>query len=223
MSSQQGFTLLEILVSILIFSIVITTIFISFRTMAEDPDRITNRLSDLAMAKTCLDRMLEDLQSLYCTPEEIYSPPDMDDPPDPYRMVGDTLQTSGNQFGRLRFTSFAHIPFEKVSFPGVAELIYYVRELEDGTHQLLRSDRLPPYPPFESRAVDPILCTNVRALEFRFYDDTGEEFESWDSDSTDFARATPRAIKIQLEIGIGEKSQAFETTVILPVYRGNRG
>jgi hypothetical protein len=76
-----------------------------------------------------------------------------------------------------------------------------------------------PYPPFEVRAGDPVLCQRVKSLAFKYYDAEGAESEVWDSDSRENDYATPAAIGIQLEIGNETESYAFETTVRLAVQR----
>jgi general secretion pathway protein J len=171
------------------------------------------------MAKNCLNRMILDLESAHVSLPPEYTPPDFDDPPDAYRIVGDTFYVGTSSFPRLRFASLEHISFGGKKENGIAEIVYYVQALEDGTHVLKRADSLYPYPPFEEKAGDPVLCENVKTLQFKYYNQEGTEYELWDSDAGDLGYATPRAIRIKLEIGKDSASRWFETMVTLPVYR----
>jgi len=215
----QGFTLLEIIIAIFIFSIVVSTLFVSFNTILSTANAVDTDASSYEMGKNCLDRMIIDLTAVHVTRPPAYRVPDIDDPPDPYRFSGDSSQAGDETFGRLRFTSLSHLSFEKRITDGIAEISYYVQETEEQTYVLKRQDNLEPYPSFEEKHTDPILCRNVRSLSFAYFDAEGEEFESWDSESEEFDRATPVAVKIRISFGDENRPLIFETTVSLPVYR----
>jgi general secretion pathway protein J len=150
----------------------------------------------------------------------VFSPPELDQPPDPYRFVASVQDTGGTGFAKnLRFASRAHVGFEKSSREGIAEIIYYVQARDDGHLALKRADNLYPYPVFEERGSDPVLCKYVKSLSFKFYDKDGIEFDVWDSDSDEFGYATPKAIGIKLELANRTASQTFETMVSLPISR----
>jgi len=216
---SPGFTLLEIIIAIFIFSIVVSTLFVSFNTILSTANAVDTDASSYEMGKNCLDRMIIDLTAVHVTRPPAYRVPDIDDPPDPYRFSGDSSQAGDETFGRLRFTSLSHLSFEKRITDGIAEISYYVQETEEQTYVLKRQDNLEPYPSFEEKHTDPILCRNVRSLSFAYFDAEGEEFESWDSESEEFDRATPVAVKIRISFGDENRPLIFETTVSLPVYR----
>jgi general secretion pathway protein J len=163
--------------------------------------------------------MALDLGALYVAQPPIYKMPVFDDPPDPYRFVGANTEIGGTSFANLRFASNAHIPFNKSIKGGVAEIVYYVQDVDGGQRVLRRRDHLYPYPPFEENIGDPVLSEHVKSLAFKYFDDEGTEFEEWDSDSADYDHATPAAIGIKLEIGNESLSYTFETTVRLMVRR----
>jgi hypothetical protein len=133
--------------------------------------------------------------------------------------VGDSSQAGDKTFGRLRFASLSHLTFGKRVTGGVAEITYYVQETEDQTYVLKRQDNLEPYPAFEEKETDPILCRNVRSLSFAYVDAEEEESENWDSESELFDRATPVAVKIRISFGDEKRPFIFETAMELPVYR----
>ena len=218
-AAAGGFTLMEILLAFLILGIVITTILASFNAVFSTTDTLENSARYYDMAKSCLNRMTLDLGALYISQPPIYKKPEFDDPPDPYRIVGATSETGGTSFANLRFASNAHIPFNGSTKSGVAEIVYYVQGDSDGQRVLRRRDHLYPYPEFEENNGDPVLSEDVKSLAFKYFDDEGEEFEEWDSDSDEYDHATPAAISIRLEIGNESLSYMFETTVRLAVRR----
>jgi general secretion pathway protein J len=214
-----GFTLMEILLAFLILGIVVTTILASFNAVFSTTDTLKNSSRYYDMAKNCLNRMALDLGALYITLPPLYKPPNFDDPPDPYRIVGSSSEIGGTSFADVRFASNAHIPLNKSIKRGVAEIVYYVQDKDDGQQVLRRGDHLYPYPPFEENSGDPVLSEHVKSLAFKYYDSEGSEFEEWNSDSDEYGYATPAAIGIQLEIGDESVSYNFETTVRFAVNR----
>lgn len=217
--SGSGFTLLEILIAVFIFSIIIVILFRSHDLILYSSAAIDEGISGHETAQTCLDRMILDLGSAYVSLPPEYTRPEFDTPAEPYRVVGDETSFVDVRFSRLRFASTAHVAFGDGIEDGIAELVYYVQETDEGGYVLRRADSLYPYEPFEESAYDPVLCDDLRRLTFTYYDDEGEEHESWDSESSDFDYATPVAVGIRIETGEDEPPLAFETMVMLPVQR----
>ena len=217
---KTGFTLLEILISIFIFSIIITTIFASFRSVFFSKDKIDASLELYGMTGSCLNRISHDLSGVANAQVPEYEKPELDSTPDPYRLVGDQSDLSGVDFPRLRLASRSHVPLDGSAHEGVAEIVYYVSEDEENGYSLRRSDRLYPYETPEEQAGDPILCEKLRSLVFTYFDNEGEAHDTWDSESKENDYATPKSIHIQLEVGEEEAvSMVFETMVMLPVVR----
>jgi len=214
-----GFTLMEILLAFLILGIVVTTVLASFNAVFSTTDTLNNSSRYYDMAKNCLNRMTLDLEALHVRQPPLYKKPEFDDPPDPYRISGSTTDLGGTSFAAIRFTSSAHIPLGKSNRDGIAEIVYYVKAKNDGQMVLKRADHLYPYPEFEEKGGDPVLCNNLKSLAFKYFDADGSEFDEWDSDSDEQGYATPAAISIQLEIGNETTSYDFGTTVNLAVQR----
>jgi general secretion pathway protein J len=214
-----GFTLLEILIAIFIFAIIITTVFASYRIVFSNTDTINKEITSYEMARNCLNRMTMDLQSVHMSLPPEYVPPDFDDPPDPFRIVGETTDIKGNGFPWLRFTSLAHLPLGKSRPGGIVEIVYYVQGTDDAGFVLKRADNSYPFQDFEEKASDPILCEDVKALTIKYLDQESDEYEVWDSDDDTYEYATPKAVKIKLELDTGSEPLLFETMVTLPVIR----
>jgi len=222
---SRGFTLFEIMIAIFIFGIIATTIFGSYSAVFSSAETIHESIGSYDMGKNCLDRMVRDLKELHVTPDSAYARGGINDPPDPYRFVGDNTYAGTSGFSRLRFATFSHVPLEKSMKNGIAEVVYYVQNIgDDDQYVLRRADSLYPYKRFdgknfEERYSDPTLCEDIKSLTFKYYDHEGTEYDYWDSESEEFKYATPRAITIKLEFGDDSYSLLFETMVKLTIYR----
>jgi general secretion pathway protein J len=216
---ETGFTLMEVLVAITILAVVVTTILASFNSVFSTTEVLDESADIYEMAKSCMKRLTSDLESIHITQRPLYKPPEFDQPPDPYRIVTSSSDTDGTGIAQFRFTSRAHINLEKSPRKGIAEIIYYVQAGNDGDLVLRRADNLYPYPAFEEKSSDPVLCKYVKSLAFKFYNQEGIESDAWDSDSDEFGYATPKAIGVKLELANKGASHTFETMVSLPVWR----
>jgi general secretion pathway protein J len=216
---RGGFTLVELMLAILIFGLVVTTVLVSFNAVFSSTEALEINSTIYEMAKNCLKRMTVDLESIYVAQPPIYKPPEFDETPNDFRFVGISGDQSGTGFAQLRFTSRAHARFEKSYRKGIAEIVYYVQRKEDGNNVLKRADNLYPYPDFEEKGADPTLCEHVKSLAFSYVDAEGSDNDVWDSESDEYKYATPKAVAIKLEIEIKESTHIFETLVYLPIYR----
>jgi len=214
-----GFTLLEIMIAIFIFAIVVSTIFASYNALFSSNETIEQGTASYEMAKNCLNRMMIDLESIHVSLPPEYSPQNVADSHDLYRIAGDIVDIQGREFPKLRFTSLSHIAFGGKTQNGIAEIVYYVQTENDGRYLLKRADNLHPYPLFEEKAGDPVLCKDVKSLTVKYYDENGTEYDLWDSDAEEFEYSTPRAIRIKLELASESQPLLFETMVTLPVFR----
>ena len=217
--ADRGFTLLEIMIAIFIFAIIVTTVFTSYTSLLSGNETSDQGTASYEMAKNCLNQMIVDLESIHLTLPPGYSPPVLGEPPELYRIVGEIFDIQGVSFPRLRFTSMAHISFGGKTERGIAEIVYYVKASGDGSYVLKRADNLYPYEMFEENAGDPVLCTDVKSLTFKFYDQDETAYDLWDSDDEDFGYSTPKAIDINLELDESSGSLWFKTMVKLPLYR----
>lgn len=218
-NTETGFTLLEILIAISIFAIIATTVFGSHNFVFSSAKAVEEDLAAYEMAKGCLSRITDDLQSLHVSLPPEYIPPDSDDDENFFKITGETADAGSESFSRLMFASRAHVSLEKNIQEGIARIVYYVQKSDESRYVLRRADKLYPYEPFEEKKSDPVLCENVKSLVFKYYDEEGSEYDIWDSDSADVDYSTPRAIKITLEIGDDSSFLHFETMVKLPVFR----
>lgn len=221
--AADGFTLLEILVAMFILGVVVTTVLASFNMVFSTSETLEGSAAVFDMGRTCMSRITRDLESIFLLERPLYKQPGIDDPPEPYRFQGTTDTLRGTKIAKLRFTSRAHVPLDKSIRNGIAEIVYYVQEAPTGGLRLKRADHLYPYPRFEERSTDPVLCENVRSLAIDYVDAEGAVFDSWDSESQKFGNATPVMVAVQLEIAAGNDAYVFLTSVTLPLGRRKSG
>jgi len=218
-NAPSGFTLLEILIAFFIFAIVISVLFGSYRAIFGNIDAVARSGEHYEAARDCLNRVVQDLRQVHVVLRPRYFPPDMDDPPDPYRIEGDVPSVKGEAFSRLRFASGAHIAFEHPPREGIAQIVYYVQPTKADRLVLRRSDQLYPYDPFEEDERDPVLCEDIKSFTVSYYDQNGEIHDQWNSDDEAYGYATPSAVGIHLTVGDASFSRELKTLITLPVFR----
>ena len=220
---SPGFTLMEILVAMVILGVVVTTVLASFSMVFSTTGSIENAQALFDMGKTSLNRIVRDLENCFVLDRPLYKPPVLDGPLDPYRFQGSVDSFGGTQLAKLRFTSRAHVPLSPSRRDGIAEIVYYLQPDGAGTLRLKRADHLFPYPRFEERNSDPVLCENVKTLAFDYVDAEGSVTDAWDSESSKYGNATPVMVAVRLEVAEGNDSYVFQTSVTLPMARRKSG
>jgi general secretion pathway protein J len=221
---QGGFTLLEILLAIFIFAVVMSTIFGTFNAVVSRTDAIKNGMGGYEMARTCLNRIAEDLTTVYVDRKPLYAPRDFDDGPDPYRFFGKETFEGNKSFSWLRFAATDHLSLNGGQETGIAEIVYYVKEegYPESVFVLKRADTAYPYDEdyeFEEKESDPVLCEDIEEFSLVYIDQEGNELETWDSDADLSKYASPRAVFVKLKIKNNESVYGFETKIVLPVFR----
>jgi len=220
---SPGFTLLEILVAVFILSVVVTTVLASFNMVFSTTGELEASAAVFESGKTCLDRITRDLENVFVLDRPIYKPPERSGPPDPYRFQSPLDGLGGTKIAILRFTSRAHVALSPSRRDGIAEIVYYLQQDAAGSLRLKRADNLYPFPRFEERSADPVLCENVKSLAFEYLDADGAAAEEWDSEAAKFGYATPSVVAVRLEVAEGSGFYLFQTTVALPMSRRKSG
>ncbi|MFP4475289.1 MAG: prepilin-type N-terminal cleavage/methylation domain-containing protein [Desulfatibacillaceae bacterium] len=227
-SRAAGFTLIEVLVAMFIFSLVVGLLFGAYSGILASVEGTNKLVRRYEGVKNCMERIQLDLDSVQVRPKTTYTPPDFDDPPDPWRLVAERENVQGLDFTRLRFASLAHVNLtDDDTSGGIAEIVYYVTPDPAGKGFVLRRRDTLFAPLFEEidedYRLDPILVEGVRDVSFKFLNDADEWVDEWDSDADSYEHATPKAVAVMVEIGgpttgRGEGDR-FETAVRLPLVR----
>lgn len=218
-AKTAGFTLIEVLIAIFIFTMVVTIVFGSFREIAFNAATVNKSGDIYEMAHGAMGIMQRDLESVYIVQKPGYSPPVFGQDPDPFRFEGGTELTGNTLFPKLRFTSMSHLPVNRDSKTGIAEIVYYMDESEEYGFILRRSDRLFFSEDFVKIKSDPVLLRKIKTLTVKYYDEDGREHEDWDSESNEFGYASPTAVGIWVEIEDDDRVLPFETRIELRCVR----
>jgi hypothetical protein len=178
------------------------------------------------MARIALERMLEDLESIYIPKNPETGGPE-ENRSRPFQFVGEDMEIKGRCADTLRFISRAHINLSgQEQDPGTVEISYYVTENDEGDDFVLyRSDR-PMFEqalPLEEETGGLVLCERLVSVDFTYYEENGEVRERWDSASDAFNNKLPKMVSISLEFVNRSDPEApfrFMTGVAFPIAQG---
>jgi general secretion pathway protein J len=225
-SAAAGFTLAEILIAIAIFALLVSTIMGSFSGVFAPAEAIAVQRHNNAMARACLMRMTMDLGNIYVERPPLYAPPQTTGEPPVYRFVSAAAADNASPQVLLQFASRAHVDLSAQPQQGIAVIRYYLEATDEGPEpmfRLRRSDVLADAGDLPELRNDPILCTNVRSIQLAYLDGEGATSDDWDSFADDQNYATPRAVRIRIELATPVGPAVYRTVVTLPMWRPPTG
>jgi len=221
-SGHSGFTLLEILIAIVIFVTLLTTIYASYTGTFRVIGDTESQAEIYQMARIAIERMLEDLESLYIQDHsrQAGSEGSMENL---FQFLGEEREIMGQRADTLRFLSSAHIDFSGNN-PGygATQIGYYVREGEDGEGFVLYRADNPLFKetyPLDEKTGGLVLCEGLVSVSFTYYGEDGQTYNSWDSKSEGTENKIPKAVSITLEFDNAlnpELPIVFTTSIALP-------
>jgi len=209
---SRGFTLLEILIAISILAIVLTTVYAAY-TGTLRIVRDTEYGDDIySMARVTLKRMTDDLESI-CTYKESF------------KFISSQNQFDDQKFTDISFLSSAHVSFDDTPSAGNARIGYFIRKESDTEdYVLIRRDELFRGEEGELTDIDGdegyIICDYVQSVTYTFYDEKGNEYETWDSGSDTTKDKAPTLVSIDLNLTNPDDKDnpyRFMTTVRIPM------
>jgi general secretion pathway protein J len=211
-----GFTLLEVLLAILIFTIVLSAVYGAYITTINVADTTELQADINRRARTALDRIAADLGGVYLG--------------DGGSLKGRRQELQGNRADTLEFTSTAHLAFTRKAQPaGFAMIRYSVQQdTESQLLQLYRAD-IPFRPGYLEQALSQekgyLLCDGLRAILFTYYDQAGNQVDDWQTEeNTGQAGEKEKKIPALLEVALrfpeeGKDGLLFKTAVAMPVIK----
>ncbi|MBF0492748.1 MAG: prepilin-type N-terminal cleavage/methylation domain-containing protein [Deltaproteobacteria bacterium] len=214
MKSKNGFTLIEVMISMAILSMMSLLIYTStFQTingkqMSENKDE-QNHSASLALGK-----MSYDLQMAFILGAELM--------PSDGRMKTVFI----GQDSDINFPSFAHYRYFKNSPEAdFGEIGYSIDTDKENSQKkvLLRRESATLDDKPSEGGVFEVLVEGVKEMHFEYYDpDKKEWLKSWDSSQLENSGKLPRAVKIQLilEGEEGEDDLVYQTIAELRMYKG---
>ena len=218
-TGSRGFTLVEILLAISIFSTIALAVSSLYRSVLHAGSMLEQERRIWNLGVRCISVIADDLNSIYVTPLEFYRQPSPGGAPDRYRVWGIDHAAVGTSQKLLRFVSSPRLSANENMLPGLAEIQYHIEEDTDGDRVLRRRQQNIWGTGKEGRYA-PRICRRVSALRLEFLSSDGERYDHWDSDSREFGFATPVAVRIELVLSADGHAYRFGQHVPLPVFRG---
>jgi prepilin-type N-terminal cleavage/methylation domain-containing protein len=216
----NGFTLLEVLVSIAIFAAIVSVLYPSYTGTFKNIEYTESEAEIYHMARITLERLTKDIKSTYIPAWIEQNEENEDELIQRMNFFAEDEDINGRSADSLRFFFNNHLVFREEDRPGNAFISYYIKEREDDSLVLYRNDthEFDEIPDEETGGL--ILCENLYSLEFTYFDENGDSYDDWDSSSDMFKGKLPVMVSIKLEFINGPDPEAvirFMTSVSLPM------
>ena len=212
---------MEVLIAIFIFALVASAIFTAYTGTFRIIDESESRADIYEMAGIALERISEDLESVYFSNIAQTAGCEKTDT-EMVLFVGEKKELMGRSCGALRFLSLAHLTLseqEPVAEP--TEIVYYVATKgEDGLLELYRSDTPLSYERPDTESGGLLLCEGLSSIDFTYYDSDGEPHETWDSEEGESKGKLPLRVSISMEFADSTNPDTpykFMTGVAIPM------
>lgn len=215
---NRGMTLLEVLLAMLMLAVVVSMVSLALTGSFAVVEATRFKGELYYRAQVAFLRISEDISSTVLV--------------DGIEFVGSKEELGSGRADSVLFTSTAHVVFDKQKdHTGLAIINYSVQEDPENEQELvlLRSDRLLTPSDTEDDAGERdeerfLLCDRLRSVSFSYFDETGEELDSWSSEpdgiSSDEERKLPVSVRCILEFWVDHEDEAtveFSTRILLPV------
>ena len=218
-ANQQGMTLLEIMLALLILGTVVTMVSITLSGSLNILNATLDHGAIYHRAQVALLRISEDIASTVL----MKGVKNAD-------FVGIDEQLDGQDADTLQFASTAHIVFNRaVGKPGIALISYRVEEDQenDGELLLIRSDELLALTSSSNGGGTDeggfLLCDKLRSVNFSYLDEEGEELDDWTTDPDALSKPSdqklPVAVSCTLEFWVDQENDSsveFTTSILIP-------
>jgi len=217
--ANHGFTLLEVLLATTVLGVVMAMLSLSLSATLRVVESTEQQEAVYFQAQTAMRRITEDLAAALSTSNAPF--------------IGQRDSFRDRRADTLEFASQARLVLNpERQRPGVASIRYRLRADADDERRwkLLRSESLvlPGVDPAQGEAGSEaapafLLADNLRAVQFRYFNRDGQEFDSWQEeqggDGQGAVERLPAAVHCTLEFWIDpdkEISQAFATRILIP-------
>jgi len=217
-SARHGFTLLEMLVAMTVFSIIVLTLFSTFRTFLSSSDLVNREIRRQERFQQGLQVITADLEQIFLPRLPRYHPPDFNETLDRFRFTATETRVDGQVFPQLQFASLNQLDLGPGYIHGVGRISYYIHG-NGNRYDLHRSDRtfLTDHEP--DPCTDPILIRDIRSFSLTFTDRQGNQHATWDSESRFFEYTVPAWITIDIMTAAEGDRAPVTTAVSIPVIR----
>ena len=187
---KSGFTLLEVLIAITIFSIVIAALYSSFFLSQNAVYALDESLLTLQESRGIIDRMKREIETAFYSNDKTYS-----------SFLIEDRDFYGKQTSRISFTAFSPLK------PGLSKISYTVEE--EGEKLILKKKiESAYYQDEDKKSIDLMEDMESFTVEAK-YDDNW--VRTWDSE---LAKKIPDEVRITVLVKIGDKQKQISISDI---------
>jgi len=179
--NKQGFTLIEVLVSVAILSVVLAAVYSTFFLVQKAVDGMDESLVKLQEARRALDILRCELDSSFFSEAD-----------DSTILQIKDRDSYGKQASQLTFTAFS------ILRPGLSRVSYYIEEKDGGMNLYKKIES--PTTQEETDGIDLIEDLESFSIEAKYHD---QWVKTWD---TDVNKNTPDEIRISLAIRLKDRT-----------------
>ncbi|NDY70866.1 prepilin-type cleavage/methylation domain-containing protein [Desulfobacter hydrogenophilus] len=221
--TDYGFTLMELMVALVIFSFVMVMLFSSFNSFISTGQSIAHGVDYNERARDAFRRILDDLTNLYVPESRIISVQNSLDGQDvdTFQMTGSESSVGTETFSTLEFVCLSGLQTGRRRPSSVVRVTYYVRKNSRELFDLCRAERPIGSDRDTDPCLDPVLAENITRFTIDFVDAKLNEHQDWDGDKdTNTDRdgvSLPCVLNIGLTLKSENKEKIYETAVVLPV------
>jgi type II secretion system protein J len=187
--NRNGFTLLEILLSLTLLAIILATIYQAFFGHVKTMEATRLVEEQYQIGRTALDMIAREIEGAYLGSKE-----------NAYIFLGiDDQSVEGTPTDTLHFvTTSSFTGSNRLEESGLREITYRFtvdEETEEGL--IIRREDFTVDEDLQGGGVEQILAEGIKGIDLLFIDEEGKEVEAWDSAETG---QLPKAVKITIVI-----------------------
>jgi len=208
---MRGFTLLEILISVMILGIILAVIYTAYTANVDAVQHARLGSQRHQTARIVLERMSKDMESAFIgtfLPQQSVR----------LGLIGENAEMDDRPADRVHFTALAHLVTEDGKLQtDLCELSYYLEEGPDEEGAILyRRDSGIVDDDLASGGVASAFSSMVSAMDIRYLDGLGNDFEFWDTTEGEHKDTLPVLVEIKLTLRDSEGKEEVFTASIHP-------
>jgi general secretion pathway protein J len=209
--SQNGFTLLEILVAVAILAMISALVWYTFAQVFKTIDIVRADSDLLRMVRQVTSRVPSEMSSAYL-PINLTSPTSVVK----YEFVADDR----GDLDKVRFQAFAHTKFyEDANESDEAEIEYYTESdpRHAGLYRLMRRED----PTLDDRPEEGgatlVVADRLKVFNLEYYDKNRDQwYDSWDTNRTDTANRLPVAMRMKVVfVDSDKREREYVTSAVI--------
>jgi general secretion pathway protein J len=197
-----GFTLLEVMIAVTITATILTILFTTYSAAVERATRARELSQMYHEARVILELMASDLRTSYIkeTTEQAQQTLQQRANARLYSFVGEDLNETGAPKDKLAFSTI--LPSSRSDTPEteMCRIAYNLEPVVDSpqARMLVRRVNCSLDPEATNQDHVYLLTDLARGLDFKYYDDRGNEFGEWDSGASSGGKRLPARVKIMV-------------------------